>query len=90
MALGDIVKRQFMQRIHEDGRLRSGTTFFTDICYTEEQLIDYCDMVADALIHYGKAHDEAAPSESMTDDYHRRHVHELFRDKFEVLENSED
>ena len=88
MALGDIVKKRFMQRIHENGRLRSGSTLFTYICYAEEQLIDYCDMIADALIHYGKEQDEAAPSTALSDDQHRRQVHELFRDKFEMLENS--
>ena len=86
MALGDIVKRQFLQRIHQDGRQRSGTTLFTDICYVEEQLIDYCDMVADALIRYGKERMDAAAENPETDEEMRKQVHELFRDKFEMLE----
>ena len=77
MALGDIVKRRFIHRIHEDGGQRSGTTLFTDICYAEEQLIDHCDMVADALIRYGKECPEAEM---------RGQIHELFRGKFEMLE----
>ena len=86
-ALGDIVKQRFMQRIHEDGRQRSGSTLYTDICYTEEQLIDYCDMVADALIRYGKEQGDTGRPESMTDEQHREQVHELFRDKFELLDS---
>ena len=86
-ALGDIVKRRFMQRLHEDGRQRSGSTLYTDICYAEEQLIDYCDMVADALIRYGKEQGDTGLPESLTDEQHRKQVHELFRDKFELLDS---
>ena len=86
MALGDIVKRRFMQRFHEDGRQRTGSTLYTDICYAEEQLIDYCDMVADALIRYGKERPDAATEDPGTDEEKRKQVHELFRDKFEMLE----
>ena len=86
MALGNIVKSRFIQRIHADGRQRSGSTLYTEICYIEEQLIDYCDIIADALIRYGKENDDAPRAESLTDEQHRRHVHELFRDKFELLE----
>ena len=86
MALGDIVKRRFIHRIHEDGGQRSGTTLFTDICYAEEQLIDYCDMVADALIRYGKECPEAADDNPLTDAEMRGQIHELFRGKFEMLE----
>ena len=86
MALGDIVKRRFIQRIHHDGLQRSGTTLFTEICYVEEQLIDYCDMVADALIRYGKEHGDATVGNPGDDEEKRKQVHALFRDKFEMLE----
>ena len=86
MTLGDIVKRRVMRQIHQEGKQRSGTTLFTDICYVEEQLIDYCDMVADALIRYGKECGDAAAEESGDDEEMRRKIHELFRDKFEMLE----
>ena len=86
MALGDIVKRRFIQRIHQDGWRRSGTTLFTEICYAEEQLIDYCDMVADALIRYGKKREDGTAGNPGTDEAMRKQIHELFRDKFELLE----
>ena len=85
-ALSDIVKRRFMQRFHEDGRQRSGSTLYTDICYAEDQLIDYCDMVADALIRYGKERPDLASGDPGTGEETRKQVHELFRDKFEMLE----
>ena len=87
LALGDIVKRRFMQRFHEDGRQRTGSTLYTDICYAEEQLIDYCDMVADALIRYGKERADETAGNSGSNEEKRKQIHELFRDKFEMLEN---
>ena len=89
MALGDIVKRRFIQRIHQDGRLRNGTSLFTDICYAEEQLIDDCDMVADALIRYGKECGDVTAGKSRADEEKRKQIHELFRDKFEMLDNKQ-
>ena len=85
-ALGNIVKRRFMQRFHEKGLQRTGSTLYTDICYAEEQLIDYCDMVADALIRYGKEGGEVTTESFGTEEEKRKQVHELFRDKFEMLE----
>ena len=80
---GNIV---YIQRFHEDGRQRTGSTLYTNICYAEEQLIDYCDMVADALIRYGKERGDAAAGNPGTDEEKRKQVHELFRDKFAALE----
>ena len=86
MALGDIVKKRFIQRIHEENRQRTGDTLFTDIFYAEAQLIDYCDIIADALIRYNRECGEDVKIESGTDEQTRRRVHEIFRDKFEALE----
>ena len=88
MALGDIVKKRFMKRVHEDGRQRSGSTLFTDICYAEEQLVDYCDMIAEALIRYDRENGESRQGNSVSDQQLRRQVHEMFRDKFEELERA--
>ena len=88
MALGDIVKKRFMKRVHEDGRQRSGSTLFTDICYAEEQLVDYCDMIAEAMIRYDRENGESRQGNSVSDQQLRRQVHEMFRDKFEELERA--
>ena len=86
MEIGDIVKKRFMQRFHEDGRQRSGSTLFTDICYAEEQLIDYCDMIADALIRYDRETGKTRQANTISDEQLRAQVHGIFRDKFEELE----
>ena len=89
MALGDVVKRRFIQRLHHDGLQRSGSTLFTEICYVEEQLVDYCDMVADALIRYGKEGGEVTAGDPGDDEKKKAQIHELFRDKFEMLERQD-
>ena len=87
MALGNLIKSRFLQRVHEEGSQRSGSTLFTDICYTEEQLIDYCDMIADALIRYDRECGESSGSEAKDIELSRKQIHEIFRDKFEALDN---
>ena len=87
MALGNLIKSRFLQRVHEEGSQRSGSTLFTDICYTEEQLIDYCDMIADALIRYDRECGESSGSEARDIELSRKQIHEIFRDKFEALDN---
>lgn len=86
MELGNTVKSRFIQRAHEEGRERSGNTLYTDVCYAEEQLIDYCDMVADALIRFERDSGENNRPESGASTLTRNQIHEIFRDKFEALE----
>ena len=52
MELGEMIKYRFIRRYHTEGRERRMSTLYTDICYAQEQLIDYCDMIAEALIRY--------------------------------------
>ena len=85
-ALGDLVKKRFMQRAHEGGKERNGGTLFTDICYAEGQLIDYCDMIADALIRFDRERGEGRQADAAPEERIREQVHEIFRDKFEQLE----
>ena len=87
MALGSLMKGRFLQRVHEEGSRRSGSTLYTDICYTEEQLIDYCDMIADALIRYDRDCGGASRTESEESGLTRKQIHEIFRDKFEALDS---
>ena len=86
MELGEIVKRRFIRRLHEDGRARIGSTLYTEICYVEEQLVDDCDRIADALIRYGKETGESALPEGVTETQQREQVRESFRAKLEKLE----
>jgi phosphate:Na+ symporter len=86
MALGDIVKKRFIQRVHSDGRQRTAGSQFTNICYAEEQLIDCCDMISEALIRYDRETGDHQQINSVSDEELRNQVHEFFRDKFEQLE----
>ena len=63
---------------------------YTDICYAEEQLIDYCDMIADALIHYAAESGEEKKTAALTDERARQQIHELFLDKFRALKNHQE
>ncbi len=86
MDLGDIVKKRFIKRIHEEERPRTAGTLFTDICYAEEQLIDYCDLIAEALIRYDEELGESTPLSSESTELNRSQIHEIFRDMFAILE----
>ena len=80
------MKTRFMQRIHEEERPRRGSTLYTDICHAQEQLIDYCDMIGDALIRYGKNLGDITQNEPGADELTRSQIHEIFADKYEALE----
>ena len=90
MHISDILKARHYKRMHgADGRLTS-TTLFTDIFYTQERLIDYCDIVADSLIKYNRtigAHSDKTPANKGKA---KKHIHALFKDKYEMLSISED
>ena len=86
MELGEIVKQRFIRRIHEDGRARIGSTLYTEICYVEEQLIDDCDRIADALIRYGKQIDKSGLPKDVTEELQREQARGFFREKFDRLE----
>ena len=90
MELGEAVKRRFIRRLHEDGRARIGSTLYTEICYVEEQLIDDCDKVADALLRYGKQIDKSGLPKDATEEQQREQVREFFREKYEKLEKGPD
>ena len=85
MELSNIIKRQYVRKIHEDGRYTANSTLYTDISHEEEQLIDYCDMIAEALIRYNIEVGKYKEDTLLPDDRLRQRVHLLFRDKFDVL-----
>ena len=88
MKISEIAKSRFIHRIHEDGRGRTKGSFYADVCYVQEQLIDYCDMIADALIRYDVAIGEKEEANAGTDEQMRQRIHALFQDKYEMLESS--
>ncbi|MBR5427503.1 MAG: Na/Pi cotransporter family protein [Clostridia bacterium] len=90
MQMGDILKARHYKRMHGEGGRLTSTTLYADICYTEERLIDYCDIVADSLIKYNLAFGgDKSPAAERTLKA-KQHVHELFMDKYEMLNIGED
>ncbi|WP_026660486.1 Na/Pi cotransporter family protein [Butyrivibrio sp. AC2005] len=85
MELSNIVKRNYIKRIHDEDLDRSNSTLYTDVCNIEERLIDYCDMIAEALIRYSKETNQYNASVNGNDKKIRAQVHEAFKDKFEAL-----
>ena len=89
MQISEIIKARHYKRMHgADGRLTS-TTIFTDIFYTQERLIDYCDIVADSLIKYNRAVVKKNIQTPENAAKAKQHVHALFRDKYEMLNITE-
>ena len=85
----EIVKKRHIRRMHVGEGRSSLSTLFTDICYTEEQLIDYCDMVADALIKYSRQEGREEKLSEEKIEKRRQQVKALFRDKYNILQLEE-
>ena len=89
MQMSDILKTRHYKRMHGEGGRMTATTIYADICYTQERLIDYCDIVADSLIKYSLAvGGSKTPAERPAKA--KQHVHALFMDKYEMLQIGED
>lgn len=85
MELASIVKKRYIRRAHEKGLEINPDNQFTDTSYVLEQLIDYCDMIADALIRYYIEIGEDNQADAGTDERIRKNIHMLFEDKYEAL-----
>ena len=90
MQLSDILKARHYRRMHGEGGRHTSTTLYADICYTQERLIDYCDIVADSLIKYSRAAAEGSPAPEKKTARAKQGVHALFMDKYEMLNIGED
>ena len=63
----------------------SPDNMFSEVSYILEQLIDYCDMITDALIRYHVEIGEEEKSDTVTDEKIRKNIHMLFEDKYEAI-----
>ncbi|MCR5733675.1 MAG: Na/Pi symporter [Lachnospiraceae bacterium] len=86
MAMSDVVKRRHIRQMHGAEGRRMATTTFTDICYTQEKLIDYCDIVADALIKYNVVIGKNKAVTARDTEETRSNVRKLFEDKYQLLQ----
>ena len=90
MQMSEILKTRHYKRMHGEGGRLTSTTIYADICYTQERLIDYCDIVADSLIKYNLAVNESSSQTSEMAEKAKQHVHDLFMDKYAMLNIGED
>lgn len=88
LNLSQIVKRNYVQRVHNEGIERSGDTLFPDICHAEEQLIDYCDMIGEALIRFDRESGGKEGTRFVPDEKTRYQIHMIFKDKIEELQKN--
>ena len=86
--LNTIIKRQYIRKIHEFGRADAVGTLYSNISQEQEQLIDYCDMVADALIRYDMERGARKKTALKSDSRTRQQIHILFRDKYQALKET--
>lgn len=85
MQISDFLKERHYKRMHgSSGRLTT-TTVIADICYTQERLVDYCDIVADAMIKYKKAVTKGGVQISENTAETKQRIHTLFRDKYAII-----
>lgn len=90
IAMSEIVKKRHIKQAHgEEGR-RFSTTGYTEICYTQERLIDYCDIVADSLIKYNRSIGKTRELSGEKADMTKKKIQHLFLDKYELLHISVD
>ena len=88
--MSEIVKTRHYKRTHaESGRLTS-TTIHADICYAQERLIDYCDIVADSINKYNRTVKGKTASLPGNTANTQQRIHELFSGKYEMLNIRED
>ncbi len=81
----ETVKKRHIRRMHLEGGRREFSTLFTDICYTEEQLVDECDAIADTMLKYAAASGgSSVPAENTA--AKRAQIYALFEDKYRLLQ----
>ena len=90
MQMSEILKTRHYKRMHGESGRQTSTTLYADICYTQERLIDYCDIVADSLIKYNRTVKGAGAEAVKSAAKAKQHVHALFSDKYELVQIGED
>lgn len=85
MRITDFIKERHYKRMHGEGGRLTTTTIVADICYTQERLVDYCDIIADSMIKYKKAvegHKTQTVENALET---KQRIHTLFQDKYAMI-----
>ena len=74
-----------IQRMHENEESHEFSVLLVEAIYTEERVIDCCDIVSDALLKYGVKTGANVTSTPADVQEKRQKIERLFRDKNELL-----
>ena len=80
-----LVTMRHIKETHERGAEESQRSLISDLLYTEERLIDCCDIVAGALVKYAAATGRISNISELNTDEKRKQIRALFKDKYEML-----
>ena len=75
----------YIDDMHREGYDIQNRALVANLLYTEERLIDCCDIIADALLKYSSATGKKAVTTDAGEEVKRRRIRALFEDKYEML-----
>ena len=79
------VNLRHIRNMHQSNENHELVTVLSDIIYAQERVIDCCDMVADALIRYGRMTGKKVSPTPVAVEERRRKIDALFKDKNDLL-----
>ena len=71
--------------MHKEGYTNENKAIVSGLFYTEEQLVDACDIIADALVKYTAATGGRISASDEVIEQNRKKIRALFEDKYELL-----
>ena len=83
--MSTLVNLRHIESMHRKEADHSNSTLLTELLYTEERLIDCCDVVADALLKYAETKGDSKALHPADEETKRKQVRELFKDKYAML-----
>ncbi len=91
MEMSEIVKKRLIRLLHERDGMNEFTEKMTDFYFTQDRLLDYCEIVAGALLRYDQAVSPGVytPLADAELDKKRAQIKVLFSDKYNVLTGGE-
>ena len=84
--ISGIVRQRHIRALHGNKGRPELRAVINDITYLEEHLVDQCDMISDAVIHYLNAMGKTVQMDDAEIEAKRQKVKEIFADKYELLD----
>lgn len=83
--MGTRVNLRHIQRMHQNEESHELSPLLVEAIYTEERVIDCCDIVSDALLRYGMQTGANVTQRPEEVQEKREKIERLFKDKYELL-----